>query len=414
MSNQLTAEDRLQRMAEVAVRIGVGLAPGQDLLISGNTATLHQIRAIAAEAYKAGAATVTPMLSDDAITLARFEHAHDASFDEAAEWYWLGQAEAFKGNAARLHVSGENPMLLSGQDPDKVSRAARAGSRAGKPAMKYITEFAVNWSIVAYPGAAWAQQVFPDLPEAEAVEALGRAIFEASRLTGDDPVADWKAHDAELKARRDWLNTARFDALCYSGPGTQFTLGLAEGHSWEGGSGTAKNGLTCMPNIPTEEVFTTPDCRRAEGTVRASKPLAHNGTLIRDIEVRFEGGRIVEARASSGEEVFRKLIETDEGAARLGEVALVPHSSPISASGLLFYNTLFDENAASHIALGQCYTECFVDQGLSEEEVEARGGNSSLIHVDWMIGSGELDVDGLDAEGNATPVMRKGEWAVAL
>ena len=414
MSNQLTAADRVQRMAEVAVRIGLGLKEGQDLILTGSTEALPQLRAIVAEAYKAGAATVTPILSDSEMTLARYEHGHDASFDEAAEWLYLGMAEGFKANAARLHVSGENPMLLAEADPDKVSRAARAASKASKPAMKYISEFVVNWSIVAYPTPAWAKQVFPDMAEDDAVEALGRAIFDASRLSGDDPVADWAAHNEALLARKTWLTECNFDALRYAGPGTDFTLGLAKGHKWEGGSGAAQNGITCLPNIPTEEVFSTPDFRRAEGTVRATKPLAHNGTLIRDIEVRFEGGRIVEARASSGEEVFRKLIETDEGAARLGEVALVPHSSPISASGLLFYNTLFDENAASHIALGQCYTECFVDQGLSEEEVEARGGNSSLIHVDWMIGSGELDVDGLDAEGNATPVMRKGEWAVAL
>jgi aminopeptidase len=200
--------------------------------------------------------------------------------------------------------------------------------------------------------------------------------------------------------------------LHFSGPGTELTVGLADGHEWMGGASAAKNGVTCNPNIPTEEVFTTPHALRCDGFVRASKPLSHMGTLIDGIEVRFEGGRITEARASRGEAVLQRLIASDDGARRLGEVALVPHSSPISQSGLLFYNTLFDENAASHIALGQCYAKCFVDGAhLSPQQIAAQGGNSSIIHVDWMIGSGQIDVDGLTADGNRTPVMRKGEWA---
>jgi aminopeptidase len=403
---------KLDRLAEVAVRVGLNLQPGQDLVMTAPVEALPLVRRIAAAAYRAGAGVVTPLLSDEGVTLARFENAREDSFDRAPDWLFKGMAEAFDGNAARLAISADNPMLLAGQDPEKVARAGKATSKANKPAMTKITNFAINWNIVSYPGRAWAQKVFPDLPEAEAVAALAEAIFAASRVTGDDPVAAWDAHHAALKARMDWLNGQRFSALKYTAPGTDLTIGLADGHAWKGGASRAKNGIVCSPNIPTEEVFTTPHAARVDGTARASKPLVHQGTLISDITVRFEGGRIVEASASEGEKVLLKLLDTDEGARRLGEVALVPHSSPISATGLLFYNTLYDENAACHIALGQCYSECF-EGSLSgdPEAIEKAGGNSSLIHVDWMIGSGEMDIDGITADGTRVPVFRKGEWA---
>ena len=246
---------------------------------------------------------------------------------------------------------------------------------------------------------------------AQAINA-GDAIFAASRVDQDGAVAAWEKHNAVLRERTDWLNGQRFHALKYSGPGTDITIGLADGHEWEGGASTARNGITCNANIPTEEVFTTPHCRRVSGRVVSSKPLSYQGTLIDNIAVRFEEGRIVEASASRGEEVLKKVLDTDEGAARLGEVALVPHSSPISKSGLLFFNTLFDENAASHIALGQCYSKCFVGgDKLTPQQIAGQGGNKSLIHIDWMIGSAETDIDEIHADGRSVPVFRKGEWA---
>ena len=215
-----------------------------------------------------------------------------------------------------------------------------------------------------------------------------------------------------LRERTEWLNGQRFSALQYSGPGTDLTIGLADGHEWQGGASTAKNGIVCNANIPTEEVFTTPHAMRVDGHVRSTKPLSYQGTLIEDIAVRFEGGRIIEAKASRGEEVLNKVLDTDDGSRRLGEVALVPHSSPISASGLLFYNTLFDENAACHIALGQCYSKCFVGgDKLTPQQIAEQGGNKSLIHIDWMIGSDQTDIDGVHADGRVVPVFRKGEWA---
>jgi aminopeptidase len=321
-------------------------------------------------------------------------------------------SKAFAANTARLAIVGDNPMLLAGEDPVKVARASKANSVAYQPALEKIVNFDVNWNIVAYPSASWAKQVFPEDEEDVAVAKLADAIFAASRADNDDPVAAWEKHNATLRNRTEWLNGQRFSALHYAGPGTDLTIGLAEGHEWVGGASTAKNGITCNPNIPTEEVFTTPHARRVSGHVVSTKPLSYQGSLIDGIAVRFEDGCIVAAKAARGEEVLNKVLDTDEGARRLGEVALVPHSSPISKSGLLFFNTLFDENAACHIALGQCYSKCFIDgAGLTPEQIAAQGGNKSLIHIDWMIGSHQTDIDGIHADGRRVPVFRKGEWA---
>jgi aminopeptidase len=403
---------KLDRLAEVAIKVGLRLEPGQDLLVTAPTVALPLVRRIAEHAYKAGAGLVTPIMSDEAVTLARYRFGRDEGFDRAASWLYEGMAKAFAGNTARLAIVADNPMLLSGEDPARVARASKANSIAYKPALERIVNFDINWNIIAYPSPSWAKLVFPDDEEDVAVEKLADAIFAASRVDNDDSVAAWNKHNAVLRSRTEWLNGQRFDALHYTGPGTDLTIGLAHGHEWQGGGSTAKNGITCNANIPTEEVFTTPHARRVSGHVISSKPLSYQGSLIDNIAVRFEEGRIVEAKASRGEEVLNKVLDTDEGARRLGEVALVPHSSPISQSGLLFFNTLFDENAACHIALGQCYSKCFVDgTSLSPEQIAAQGGNKSLIHIDWMIGSDQTDIDGLYADGRRVPVFRKGEWA---
>jgi len=403
---------KLDRLAEVAIQVGLQLKPGQDLLVTAPTVALPLVRKIAEHAYKAGAGLVTPIMSDEAVTLSRYRFGQDDGFDRAASWLYEGMSKAFAGNTARLAIVGDNPMLLSGEDPARVARASKANSIAYKPALERIVNFDINWNIVAYPSPSWAKLVFPDDEEDVAVAKLADAIFAASRVDNDDAIAAWQKHNATLRSRTEWLNGKRFDALHYSGPGTDLTIGLAHGHEWQGGASTAKNGITCNANIPTEEVFTTPHARRVSGYVISSKPLSYQGSLIDGIAVRFEEGRIVEAKATRGEEVLNKVLDTDEGARRLGEVALVPHSSPISKSGLLFFNTLFDENAACHIALGQCYSKCFVDgTSLTPEQIAAQGGNKSLIHIDWMIGSDQTDIDGLYADGRRVPVFRKGEWA---
>ncbi len=404
--------DKLEKLAEVAVKVGLRLEAGQDLVMTAPLAAVPLVRLITRHAYMAGAGLVTTFYSDEDTTLSRYTHAPDASFDKASGWLYEGMAKAFAGNAARLAIAGDNPMMLAGQDASKVARANKANSMAYKPALEKISNFDINWNIISYPNPVWAKQVFPELGEQEAIKKLADAIFAASRVDLYDPVAAWTEHNANLRKRSTWLNGERFSALKFTGPGTDVTIGLADDHEWHGGESTAKNGITCNPNIPTEEVFTTPHALKVDGYVSSTKPLSHQGTLIDGIQVKFEGGRIVEAKATKGEEVLNKVLDTDEGARRLGEVALVPHSSPISASGILFYNTLFDENASCHIALGQCYSKCFLDgASLTQDQIAAKGGNSSLIHIDWMIGSDKVDIDGISADGSVKPVMRKGEWA---
>jgi aminopeptidase len=409
--DQLTFEEKLDRLAEVAVQVGLGLRTGQELIMSAPLEALPLARRITEHAYKAGALLVTTFYSDDPSVLARYEYAADASFDYAPTWLHDGIATGFRSGAARLAIAGSNPALLAKQDPAKVSRANIAASKAGKPAMEIITKHEINWTIVACATPEWAKLVFPGEPEHIAVAKLWEAIFVASRVAVDDPVQEWREHGARLKKRMEMLNAKRFYALRFKGPGTDLTVGLADEHLWAGGGTTAGNGVYCQPNIPTEECFTTPHKDRVNGTVKASKPLSHQGTLIENIAVRFENGRIVEATATAGEDVLNRLISTDDGARRLGEVALVPHSSPIAQSGVLFWNTLFDENAASHIALGQAYSTCIIGgEKMDAEQLAAVGANASLIHVDWMIGSGEMDVDGVAADGTTEPLMRKGEW----
>ena len=402
----------LDKLAELSIKTGVALAAGQDLLITAPYEAAPLVRRLAYHAYKAGAGVVTPLFSDPAVTLMRYQNARPESFDHATQWLFDGMAAAFDANTARLAVVGEDPMLLSEQNPNSVGRANQALSKASSAVRERITRFDVNWNIIAWPGKEWAKQVFPELSEQDAQIALADAIFKASRADHEDPIGAWAVHNKNLRMRTDWLNERNFAALRFYGGGTDLTVGLAKDHEWMGGASVARNGITCNPNIPSEEVFTTPHAQKVEGTVRSTKPLSHQGTLIEDISVTFKEGRIIEASASRGQDVFLKLLDTDDGARRLGEVALVPHSSPISQSGLLFYNTLFDENAACHIALGQCYSKCFKNgAALSAEDVTERGGNSSMIHVDWMIGSDEIDIDGIAQDGTVTAVFRNGEWA---
>jgi len=411
LAQELTFEQKLDQLARVAIEVGLGLKAGQELLMTASLEAVPLVRRITEHAYRAGASLVTTLYSDDEAMLMRYRFAPDDAFDRAPGWLYDGMGAAFKSGAARLAITGTNPTLLSNEDPDKVGRANQAVSKAYRPALELITRHEINWTIVASATPSWAAAMFPDDTPEDALAKLWEAIFATTRIHVDDPVSNWKTHDTELHRRAAYMNEKRYAALQYRGPGTDFRLGLADDHLWLGGGTTAGNGLYCIPNMPTEEIFTTPHKDRAEGTVTASKPLSYQGTMIAGIRVRFERGRIVDAHASRGQEVLRKLIGTDDGAGRLGEVALVPHSSPIASSGLTFFNTLFDENAASHIALGQAYTSCLRDgEKLTPEQLAARGANDSLIHVDWMIGSDKLDIDGIAPSGTAEPLMRNGEW----
>ncbi|MDE1155243.1 MAG: aminopeptidase [Acidobacteriaceae bacterium] len=409
----LSFEEKLDRLAEVAIHVGLGLKAGQELVLTAPIDALPLVRRITEHAYRAGAKLVTTFFSDDANSVARYQHAPEDSFDYAPTWYYDAIAAAFKSGAARMAITGANPALLKGQDPNRVSRANVAISKAYKPAMELITRHEINWTIVAAATPKWAELVFPGEGEEVALGKLWDAIFHASRITGNDPVAEWRAHGENLKKRVDLLNSKRYHSLRFHTPDgkTDLTVGLADQHLWAGGGTTAGNGVYCQPNIPTEECFTTPHKDRVHGIVTASKPLSHQGTLIENIQCTFENGKIVKATASAGEEALNKLISADAGARQLGEVALVPHHSPIAESGILFWNTLFDENAASHIALGQAYSTCLIGgEKMSSEELASLGANESLIHVDWMIGGPTMNVDGLSADGTSEPLMREGNW----
>jgi aminopeptidase len=314
---------------------------------------------------------------------------------------------------AELAIASTDPELLAGISPDLIAANRKAMMQKLDPLRKYENDS--NWCVVATASPAWAKKVFTDLSVQQAQEKLWEEIFTTCRVNTPDPVAAWHEHTEHLKQYRSYLNDQRFAALQYTAPGTDLTIGLPEKHLWQGAQAEFKNGITGIPNLPTEEVFTTPHKDNVHGTVRATMPLNYGGVLIDGFQLTFEKGRAVNVSAQKGEEVLRKMIEMDENASRLGEVALVPHSSPISQRGILFYNSLFDENASCHIALGNSYRDTIVGgEDMTDEEFAAHGGNKSLLHTDFMIGSGELDIDGVRADGSREAVMRAGEWAIEL
>jgi aminopeptidase len=401
----------LEKYADVVVKVGLNLRNDQRLSIRGNLESAPFIRKVAESAYKAGARYVDVLWTDDQISRIRLEHAEPETLTLLPKWIFNRFEEYHKNGEAELAILAIDPDLYQGIDPDRMATTRKVFMQeVAEPLRMY--ENLYNWCVVATSTPAWAKKVFPDLPEDQAVEKLWDAIFKACRIDVPDPVGAWKEHIQKLLKYKDYLNTKRYTALHYRAPGTDLTVGLPEKQEWAGAEESFKNGITGAVNIPTEEVFTAPHKDRAEGVVSVSRPLNLMGIMIEDFNLRFEGGRAVHVTARKGEADLRKLLETDENAVRLGEVALVPNSSPISQSGILFYNTLFDENAASHIALGNAYrTSIQGGHDMTDEEFAAHGGNKSLIHVDFMIGSGEMDIDGICVDGSAEPVMRAGEWA---
>lgn len=404
-------EEKLQNYAELAVKIGVGLRAGQRLLVRAPVESAPLVRLIVASAYKAGARLVDVMWNDDAVTLARFNYAPRDSFEEFPTWQADALIKIANEGGAVLSIHATNPDLLKEQDPDLVAMVQRVDQRYLMPFRRKIMSDELNWSIISLPISSWAAKIFPGRPPEEQIARLWEAIFKVCRIDRPDPVAAWQQHLAELSARKDYLNAKRYTALKYTAPGTNFTLGLPDHHIWHGAESYTPTGITFIANIPTEEVFTIPHKDQTEGVITSTKPLSYGGVLIEDFILTFAKGRIVNVTAKKGEAVLKNLVETDKGAARLGEVALVPHSSPISRSGLLFYNTLFDENASNHLALGKAFRYC-IKNGItmSDKEFVSAGGNDSLIHIDFMIGSRDMDVDGINRDGTTEPIMRSGEW----
>jgi aminopeptidase len=410
---------KLQTYADLAVRVALNLRPGQRLLIIGPLAnggasleSAPLAREITAAAYRAGSPLVETIYGDEAQQSLRFTHAPRDSFGNFSSWLPRALSEHVAAGHAVLSISANDPDLLQGQPPDLVSAVLQATAREVRSFREQISRNETNWAIVAAASTAWAEKIFPGVPATEAVSRLWDAIARMCRLDAPDPLAAWETHLGNLATRAEYLSAKRYTALKYTGPGTDLTLGLPEGHIWVSGRSESRNGILFTANLPTEEVFTIADKDRVDGTVRASKPLSYGSTLIDGFSVTFERGRITRMSADKNPDTLQRLLDTDEGARRLGEVALVPHSSPISQSGLLYYNTLFDENAASHIALGNAY-KFTLKKGndMTDAEFEQAGGNRSAVHVDFMIGSGELDIDGVLANGAREPLMRKGEWA---
>ena len=405
-------EDRLARYAELLVRTGVNLPQGGKVLIRAPLEAAPLVRLVARAAYRAGALDVRAHYQDPHLGLALYEDGTDAAVDHVPAWHAAETEAMVGGGYAFISIVGEDPSLLAGVDPDRVARRSRLLAAASRQVSEAISGMRVNWTVAAMSTPAWARRVYPGLPEEEAVARLWNDIFAVTRADTPDPVAAWQAHLDRLERLTARLNGRRYAAIhLRSELGTDLTVGLADGHVWMGGAETAKTGIRGVPNLPTDEVFTAPHRERVNGVAVASKPLSARGQLITGIRVRFEAGRAVEISAQQGEDTLRQLLGTDEGAARLGEVALVPASAPVAQTGTLFLNTLFDENAASHIALGRCYPTN-VEGGEDEAVLKAAGGNDSLIHVDWMIGTPGTDVDGIRADGTREALMRAGEWVV--
>jgi aminopeptidase len=408
----------LRRYAELTVKIGLNLQPGQRLLIIGPVANggcsleaAPLVRQITAAAYDAGAPLVETLWGDEALLGARLARAPRHSFEECSAWLPSALVQHVEAGHAVLSIYANDPDQLKDYPADIVATVQQAMARAVRPFREHISRNQTNWGVVAAAAEAWAARVYPALPAAEQVPALWGAIERLCRLDRPDPIAAWETHLAELAARTDHLNAKQYTALRYTGPGTALTIGLPDGHLWVGGRSASASGIRFAPNLPTEEVFTMPHKDRVDGTVRSTKPLSYGGTLIEGFSLTFSGGRVVDVAAEKGEDVLRRLVKMDAGAACLGELALVPHNSPVAQTGVLFYNTLFDENAASHVALGAAYK--FTLRGgetMTDEVFEQAGGNRSATHVDFMIGSPELDVDGVLAGGAVEPVMRRGDW----
>lgn len=412
MTDHSGFQDKLARYADLLVRTGVNLPEGGKVRVNAPVEAAGLARLVARAAYRAGATDVRVEYGDPHLALALYEDGSDAAVDFLPPWL-AGEAEHLvEDGYAFISIVGSDPALLAGVDQGRVARRSKAQAVATRTVSEAIGGFRVNWTVAAMSTPAWARRVYPDLPEEEAVARLWQDIFSVTRADRPDPVAAWNAHLSQLERLTEYLNGKQYAALhLRSELGTDLTVGLAENHIWQGGAETAQNGVRAVPNLPTDEVFTAPHRDRVNGVAVASKPLSARGQLIEGIRVRFENGKAVEVSAQKGGETLKQLIGTDEGAAHLGEIALVPASAPVAQTGTLFLNTLFDENAASHIALGRCYPTN-VQGGVDEQTLKAAGGNDSLIHVDWMIGTPGTDVDGITANGTREPLMRGGEWVV--
>jgi aminopeptidase len=403
----------LEKYAELAVRVGVNIQKGQTLFISAALEAAPFVRKIAEIAYKEGAKHVVVDWFDDEVNRIRLQHAPEESLSIVRRGKLNDLNKDLENGAAMLTIHSPKPDYLRGIETKRIAAVSKANNEAMHFARELIRQNKVSWLIVAYPTVEWAKKVFPHLPEEKAMQKLWECIEKATRLDDPNPVERWQEHLKKIKERVQRLNELHLKQLSYRAPGTDLTIELPRGHLWVGAEQQNEQGVFFVPNLPTEEVFTVPLKTGVNGVVQSTRPLSYNGQIIDRFSLTFKEGKVIDAHAETGEELLKSLIEMDEGSAFLGEVALVPHSSPISKLGAVFHQTLFDENASCHLALGFALPFCLEGgTSLTGDELEKRGVNQSIVHVDFMIGSSELDIDGESREGKTIPIFRNGDWVI--
>lgn len=405
-------KENLDKYAQLIVEVGINVQQSHTVVLQISVEQAPLARLITKKAYELKAAEVIVEWSDETIqkeflthaSIDRIENFPQYKIDQANEWV--------KKGASRISVVSSDPGSLASVDSKRVAAYQKAAGKALINLRKATQSNQVSWTVVAAAGESWAQKVFPELSAEQAVKALWEEIFKTARVDRKDPIAAWKQHDEALEEKADELNDQQFDALHYEAPGTDLTIGLPKNHLWEGAGSFNARGEKFIANMPTEEVFTAPDSRRVDGFISSTKPLSYAGSIISGMKFTFENGKVVDFSAEKGQDVLEELLATDEGAKHLGEVALVPDPSPISQSGIIFFNTLFDENASNHLALGSAYAFNLQDgTTMSDQELKDHGLNLSQTHVDFMVGSDQMSIDGIKKDGTVVPVFRNGDWA---
>ena len=407
-------EEEICQYARLIVRTGVNLQPGQELVVRAPVEAYEFVRLITKEGYGAGAKEVIVHWSDSIINRERLLYAAEDAVASVPEWKAASMNDYAARGAAFISLTGEDPEAYRGVDSARLLVSSKASNQAWNYFYEQMTASIVPWTVAAVPCGKWAARVFPEMTQEEAEEKLWKKILQTVRISGGNPETAWAEHEKQLRAHCDWMNDKQFVRLHYRNRlGTDFTVGLVKNHIWEGGSEACGSGVRFQSNLPTEEIFTMPDRNAAEGTLVASMPLSYQGSMVENFSLTFREGRVVDYTAQTGAEVLKRILDSDEASGHLGEVALVPYSSPVRRQNILFYNTLFDENAACHFALGECYpTTVAGGASMSREELIAAGGNAGAInHVDFMIGTEDLTITGITESGEEIPVFEKGEFA---